>query len=90
MNLDKHTHTHSPKGQILCLGPQDLPRENIDQEKGSDAKCGLKVRWLNGTASYLYSERLPSYKYWREEPAGRGGVGVWGGTTNGASEKWHT
>lgn len=83
-----HTHTyankHSLKGQLFCFGTLDLSHENIDRGKGSIAKCGLKMRWAKSTASYLYSERLPSYKYWKKDTGGERK------RPNGAFEKWHT
>lgn len=80
----KYANKHSLKGQLFCFGTPDLSHENIDRGKGSIAKCGLKMRWAKSTASYLYSERLPSYKYWKKDTGGERK------RPNGAFEKWHT
>lgn len=74
-----HTHSHThilKKVSSFVLGHRSS-HENIDWEKGSNAKCGLKIRWAKSTASYLYSESPASYKYWKEDTGGGEETAKW-------------
>lgn len=77
MLIEKNTHAHifkhSLKGHVFCLGTQALSLEKIlTEERVRMQGVVLKKRWAKNTGSYLYSEHLPSYKYWKKDTGGRG------------------
>lgn len=56
----------------------------LTEKRGAMQSAVLKKRRAKSTASYLYSESLPSYKYWKKDTGGERK------RPNGAFEKWHT
>lgn len=72
-NVPTQTHIQTnilKKVSSFVLGPQTSPMKILTEGRGANAKCGLKMRRAKSTASYLYSESLPSYKYWKKDTGG--------------------